>query len=193
MTRKSNAAAVTGKRESEQEIARQVKDILARWLPPDYVVHTGKSILYKIEVNALGKITPDRLDGPTRGQYAFQTDILVEQLAPAVPLVVIELKYGSFSTHDVITYSSKAARHKDIYPYLRYGFVVVGPDALGRRFITHNQGFDFAMALPDTASREAELVALVKRQITSAERLSSLMQSNRIKLLRYEETVEVGE
>jgi hypothetical protein len=48
------------------------------------------SILYKIEVNALGQITPDSVNGPLRGQYAFQTDILVEKrTAPAVPLVVI--------------------------------------------------------------------------------------------------------
>jgi hypothetical protein len=182
------------RRETEQEIARQVQEVLQRRLPPDYVVHTGKSILYKIEVNALGQITPDSVNGPMRGQYAFQTDILVERrAAPAVPLVVIELKYGSFSSHDVITYSSKAARHKDIYPYLRYGFVVVGPDRLGRRFVTHNQGFDFAMALPDVAVGESNLVGLVERQLASAERLSRLMQHNRLSLSRYEETVDIGD
>src|SRR6266508_3493109 len=170
----SQVIPIKAKRETEQDIARQVRDLLQRRLPPDYVVHTGKSILYKIEVNALGKITPDSVDGPTRGQYAFQTDILIEKRDPAIPLVVIELKYGSFSSHDVITYSSKAARHKDIYPYLRYGFVVVGPDRLGRRFVTHNQGFDFAMALPDLALHEIELFALVERQIASAERLTGL-------------------
>jgi len=51
-----------------------------------------------------------------------------------VPLVVIELKATSFSSHDVVLYSAKAAKHKSIYPYLRYGFVVVGLEALGRRF-----------------------------------------------------------
>lgn len=187
-------AGMKEQRESEQEISRQLRGALDRRLSPEYAVHTGKSILYKIEVNALGEVTPDSVDSPMRGQYAFQTDILVEKRTPSIPLVVIELKCGSFSTHDVITYSSKAARHKDVYPYLRYGFIIIGSHAaLGRRFVTHNQGFDFAMALPDVTSKEADLVALIERQIASAERLSGLMRSNRIKLSRYEETIDIGD
>jgi hypothetical protein len=188
------ASDIQDKRETEAEISRQLKDALDRRLSPEYVAHAGKSILYKIEVNALGQVTPDSVDSPMRGQYAFQTDILVEKRTPSIPLVVIELKYGSFSTHDVITYSSKAARHKDIYPYLRYGFIVVGSHAaLGRRFVTHNRGFDFAMALPDVASKEVDFLALIQRQIASAERLSGIMRSNRIKLSRYEETIDIGD
>jgi hypothetical protein len=58
---------------------------------------------------------------------------------------------------------------------------------LGRRFITHNEGFDFAMALPDVRSIEIELMALVRWQIICAERMSSLTRFHQIKLRRYEE------
>ena len=146
-------------------------------------------ILYKIEVDALGKVTHDSIASPTRGKYAFQTDILISKAS--LPLVVIELKSGSFTSHDVITYSWKARRHKQVYPYLRYGFVVVGLAALGRRFVTHNEGFDFAMALPDGMAIETDLVALIRRQLVSAERVVDLMRSDRVKLRRYEETVEI--
>ena len=168
----------------------RIKDVLASRFP-DYVVESGKSILYKIEVDAFGKVTHDSLDSPTRGQFAFQTDILITKAS--LPLVVIELKVGSFTTHDVITYSWKAVRHKQVYPYLRYGFVVFGLDVLGRRFVTHNEGFDFAMALPDTAAIDADLVPLIQRQLTSAERVSALSGSSRVKLRRYEETVEIDQ
>jgi len=47
-----------------------------------------------------------------------------------LPFVVIETKYGSFSTHDVLIYSTKALKHKEIYPYIRYGFVVGGIDEI---------------------------------------------------------------
>jgi hypothetical protein len=187
------AAAMTDRQETEADISRQVRDVLARSLSPGYLVHVGKSILYKIEVNALGQVEPNSVDSPTRGQYAFQTDILIEKHAPSIPLVVIELKSGGFSTHDVITYSSKAARHKDIYPYLRYGFVVVGLSVLSRKFVTHNQGFDFAMALPDVSSQEADLVAVIQKQIASAECLIGIMRSNRVKFSRYEETIHVSD
>jgi hypothetical protein len=104
---------------------------------------------------------------------------------------VIELKSGTFSTHDVITYSWKAQRHKQVYPYLRYGFAVIGLEALGRRFITHNEGFDFALALPDRTKIEAELVPVVRRQIMSAERIIELTRHSRIRLRRFEQNIEI--
>lgn len=181
------------KRIKEHAVATELQAMLKSNLTADYVVHVGKSILYKIEVNALGKVSIDSVDSPRRGQYAFQTDILIESRVPSIPLVVIELKSGSFSSHDVITYSAKATQHKNIYPYLRYGFVVVGPGALGRRFITHNQGFDFATAVLDLASKEKDLLALIRRQIASAERLGCLAQSGRLRISRYEEIVDIGD
>ena len=175
-------------KESEQQVAMRIKDALAPRFP-GHAVECGKSILYKIEVDACGKVTHASLDDPMRGQFAFQTDILITKAS--LPLVVIELKVGSFTTHDVITYSWKAGKHKQVYPYLRYGFIVFGLDVLGRRFVTHNEGFDFAMALRDTTAIEADLVPLVQRQLKSAERVSALVGSSRVKLRRYEETVEI--
>lgn len=175
-------------RRSEHEIAVQVRNVLAQHLSPEYQVHQGKNILYRIEVDAFGKVSHDGLDA-RRGKYAFQTDILVTK--GEIPLVVVELKSGLFSSHDVITYSWKAERHKQVYPYLRYGFAVVGIEILGRRFVTHNEGFDFAVALPGPAGIENDLLAIVRRQIVSAERMIDLMRSSRIKLRRYEQNIEI--
>ena len=152
-------------------------------------MQNGCNILYRIEVGVSGRVSHEGADVPLRGHYAFQTDIQIAK--ESLPLVVVELKLGSFSTHDVITYSWKAERRKRVYPYLRYGFVVVGLDTLGRRFVTHNEGFDFAMALSDPAMIEPDLVPLVQRQITGAERIINLMRSSRIRLRRYEQTVEI--
>jgi len=118
--------------------------------------------------------------------------ILIESKSPAVPLVVAELKYCGFSTHDVITYSAKAAQHKSIYPYLRYGFIIVGSVGLGRRFFTHNRSFDFALALPQLATHEDEIVDLFRRQIASAECIRALMQTERARFARYEQSIAVG-
>ena len=182
-----------GNRLSEKELSLQVTDMLARRLSPEYTVHAGKPILYKIQINALGQITHRGVDDPTRGQYAFETDILVQRRTETIPLVVIELKCGRFSSHDILTYASKGRQHKSIYPYLRYGLVAVGAGALGRRFVTHKEGFDFAMTLPDVASHEIDLTTLIQKQLESAERLSKLMRSDRIRFTRYEETVYTSE
>lgn len=173
----------------EHAVAVHTREILAAALSGDYQVHQGASLLYRIEIDSSGKASNDGQDAPRRGQYAFQTDILVKRAN--TPLVVVELKAGSFSSHDVITYSWKAQRHKQVYPYLRYGFAVVGVDALGRRFLTHNEGFDFAAAVPGVGQIETHLVPIVQRQIRSAERIIDLTRHGRVKLRRYEQTVEI--
>jgi hypothetical protein len=176
-------------RQTEHETTIHVRGVLAAALSIDYQVHQGANLLYRIEIDGAGKISNDGEGAPRRGQYAFQTDILVSKRE--IPLVVLELKSGTFSSHDVITYSFKAQRHKQVYPYLRYGFAVVGLEALGRRFVTHNEGFDFAVALPTISCIETELVAIVRRQVMNAERMVALRGSGRLRLRRYEETVEI--
>jgi hypothetical protein len=140
-----------------------------------------------------GELRPkaEELRSPKRGQFAFQTDILIEKAEPAIPLVVVELKFGGFSTHDIIMYSSKATRRKELYPYLRYGFVVGGSDALSKKFLTHNQGVDFAMSISDLATGGTKLIDLVMRQIRSAETLVDMMRTNRTTFTRYEKNIDV--
>jgi hypothetical protein len=153
-------------------------------------VQCGQNLLYKIEIEATGQPTHVAANVPTRGQHAFQTDILIRK--GPTPLVAIELKSRTFLSHDVITYSAKAGNHKRIYPYLRYGFIVSRSQRLGRRFVTHNEGFDFAMALPVGSIDEAALLAVVRRQIASAEQLIELTRLQRLNLRSYEEVVAVN-
>jgi hypothetical protein len=177
------------RREREKADADKIQKLLSGHLD-GYSVECGKNLLYKIEIEASGRLSYDVSGVPMRGQHAFQTDILITK--GPTPLVAIELKSGSFSSHDVITYSARAERHKRIYPYLRYGFVVVGLGALGRRFVTHNEGFDFALAVPDGRSLQTDLVALVQRQIASSERLIELMQPGSINMRSYEQNVAIN-
>jgi hypothetical protein len=67
----------------------------------------------------------------------------------------------------------------------------VGLDRLGRRFVTHNESFDFAAALPQLESHTGELIALVKRQIANAESLRSLLETNQTKIKRYENSIAI--
>ena len=57
------------------------------------------------------------------------------------------------SAHDFLTYSAKAARHKRIYPYLRYGMLASSEKAIPGRAFTHNESLDFFLAvagMPDS-------------------------------------------
>ncbi len=89
-------------------------------------------------------------------QHCYTTDILVYQEVKDKywkPRVVIETKLGRHSmqpaitTHDAIIYSQKAAEHKSVHPYLRYGIFVGNlPGSLPGRLFRHGTHFDFMLS-----------------------------------------------
>ena len=107
-------------------------------------VMRGASLLYEVTVNNQLELTVDP-KRPMRGRSAFQTDLCIfEKISEEtkIPRVVIEFK-KQLSTHDVLTYSTKARKHKQVYPYLRYGLVIGDSETIPGRFFTHNEAFDF--------------------------------------------------
>lgn len=112
------------------------------------VVSRGAVLLYQVRVdNRLRVMDAERISSPKRGDSAFQTDLCIfERVDDTVllPRVVLEFK-TKVTTHDVLTYSTKAEKHKTIYPYLRYGLVLSGDKHVPKRFFTHNEGLDFCM------------------------------------------------
>ncbi len=110
-------------------------------------IRRGASLLYQVTVDNRLNLTVDPKN-PKRGQSAFQTDLCVfDEVSEntQIPRVVLEFKPG-ISTHDILTYSSKARKHKQVYPYLRYGMVIARLDKLPSRFFTHNEALDFGVA-----------------------------------------------
>jgi hypothetical protein len=178
-------------RGDESQFAAELEAHLRAQVPfSDSVdVCVGECILYKLEIDTAHNVYPREPRNPKRGQYAFETDILIRNKQTAIPLVVIELKVGNFSTHDVITYSAKATHHKEVYPYLRYGFVVRGKKPLTRKFLTHNQGIDFAMSVPK--ADDEDLVKLIQRQTRQAERLVEIMREREQTFTLYEKHFDV--
>ncbi len=159
--------------EFREKLKDKIQEILA---DSQYEVKTGKNLIYKVIVNPQGKYEPKEAENPMRGNYAFQTDLLIMKKDKQLPLVVIETKYKSFSTHDILTYSTKAQKHKEIYPYLGYGLVVGGINVIQNRFFTHNSGFDFALALKRINDFSLiKLGMIIKDQINNAELLLDII------------------
>lgn len=145
-----------------------------------YSIVTGESLFYKIIVNSLGEFHPPDPTKPKRGNFAFQTDLLIKK--NNIPLLVVETKFGGLTTHDVLTYSAKAVRHKEIYPYLRYGLAVGNLEIIPNRFFTHNVGFDFALAINDV-KKLSSFLRLIRTQIENAETLlKTLNEKNKAKV-----------
>ncbi len=138
-----------------------------------YRVLKGENLLYKLSIDVDGEVQPSDFRSPKRGQFAFQTDVMIKK--DKVPLVVIETKSRGFSTHDVLTYSTKAMKHKEVYPHLRYGLAVGGMDRIDRKFFVHNKGFDFAVALGKNYDAFDDLVTVVGKQLEASEKLLEIL------------------
>ena len=160
-------------RVTEEDFVKRLCRTTQRIVEP-LEVAIGAPLLYEVTVNSDCDITVDP-GAPKRGQSAFQTDIAVfEALANGrrKPRVVIECKL-KMTTHDILTYSSKAQRHKRIYRYLRYGMVIANENAIPRRFFTHNDAIDFCVCANSISTRNFRKVwgEILKAEIESSETL----------------------
>jgi hypothetical protein len=92
---------------------------------------------------------------------------------------VVEFKLGSVTTHDALTYSAKAATHKNVHPYLRYGIVIGGfKGPVPRRLIRHGHHFDFMMTVASeklTTQDRDRLVQLLKEEVQASRTMSKLL------------------
>jgi len=162
---------------TEDQFVTRDEKLMRSILPGRLVVRRGASLLYEVTVDHRLEIRADR-KRPSRGHAAFQTDLCVfEALAAGleIPRLVLEIK-PKLSTHDVLTYSAKARRHKQIYPYLRYGVIVARGKAVPKRFFLHNEALDFCVAAAAFNAKELPRAVerLVKREVRASRQLESI-------------------
>lgn len=99
---------------------------------------------------------------------------------------MIEAKLFRITTHDAITYSQKAATHKQIHPYLRYGIMVGNRKKypLPGRLFRHGAHFDFMLSWIGNEPTENELtilVAVIEDEIEASQRLEEIIYQSRSK------------
>lgn len=140
----------------------------------NYEVSKGEPLLYDIIIDSNYEIQPKNIETPSRGDYAFQTDILIKK--GKTPLLVLELKYNSLTTHNILTYSAKALKHKGVFPYLRYGLIVGNKPSVDRRFFIHNEGFDFYYTTMNIEDDIDEILEMIYTQINAAESLIDILE-----------------
>ena len=95
------------------------------------------------------------------------------------------MQKGGVTTHDALTYSTKASTHKHVHPYLRYG-VLIGDfgSALPGRLIRHGAYFDFMMVWGGEEPTREEFSGLVKvleAEIAASRTLQGLLTDTKSK------------
>jgi hypothetical protein len=146
-------------------------------LEPPLVIKRGAALLYQVTVDNRLVLTVDPKK-PMRGESAFQTDLCVfEEKSPdvVIPRVVLEFK-TSITTHDVLTYSAKARKHKQVYPYLRYGVVMSKDATVPGRLFVHNESLDFAAALQTLPTEELPrfFIRLLAAEVAASKQLEQI-------------------
>lgn len=146
-------------------------------------IEVGKKLTYAHEISRYGA------DGPVLVRSApYQTDLLIYDCNPKgewIPRFVIELKTWGITTHDALTYSAKAATHKQVHPYVRYG-VLIGDfgDAVPGRLLRHGAYFDFMMVWWSQNPSEAEWkdsIAILRDEISASRTLQELLSDSRLR------------
>jgi len=188
--------------ELKKKLRERIKNELEKKYPGKYEVNYDDNLIYRVIVNITKngsnsnvklKYEPEDPQKPTRGDYAFQTDILIKEKSSGLPLVVIEVKTKELTTHDILTYSTKAVKHKEVYPYLRYGIVIFGNTTVPRRFFIHNLGFDFAIALKGLNDEPSfkKLLEIIEKQIKNSEKLLEIFNGEKSSIESYYTSLKI--
>ena len=171
----------------ETEWVKTVKREVARALGKSLIVETGYQLPYAFFIESYEGDLSAKPPVPVTKSQRYQTDLLIaEQHATDwVPRVVVEFKLGQVSSHDAITYSAKAATHKRVYPYLRYGIVVGAFEREApQRLLRHGDHFDFIMTMPSEKLTEQRdrLTQLLQQEVEASRQLSALLSSKEKKI-----------
>ncbi len=128
---------------------------------------------------------------PKRGYNAFEVDIAILRVPndndeKGIPMIAIELKTGSkdsATTHDILVSSSKAHKHKVIFPWLRYGLIWFNDRPVTSKFFKNNEYIDFAGGISndDIKSKKNkwnDMMEILKDQLETAEEMYHILSKN---------------
>jgi hypothetical protein len=161
------------------------KEACAAWSADVSVrVECGRALPYLNEI-----LRYDRSGQAETDQSAYETDLLIfDEHADQswIPRVIIECKLGSVTTHDALTYSAKAATHKHVHPYLRYGILLGkwGRYPLPPRLVRHGTFFDFMATWIESTPDEWEwdqMRNILSQEIKASRYLQRLQADRRTK------------
>jgi hypothetical protein len=119
----------------------------------------------------------------------YETDLIVCQNLLEnewKPRIIIEGKLNLVTTHAAITYSQKAATHKNVHPFLRYGILIGNRKhyPLPGRLFRHGAHFDFMLSWVGYVPTEQEwedFIEVIKAENEYSQQLEEMIFHSRLK------------
>jgi hypothetical protein len=95
-------------------------------------------------------------------------------------------KLNSVTTHTAITYSQKAATHKNVHPFLRYGILIGNRKhyPLPGRLFRHGAHFDFMLSwvgYEPTDKEWEDFIRVIKAENEYSQQLEEMIFHSRLK------------
>ncbi len=144
-------------------------------------IETQLKLAYGYEIRTYSKAREPKAEA-----IEFATDFIVVEDTDGgwKPRVVVEAKVGSVTTHDAITYSQKAANHRAVFPYLRYGIMLGNRQdyPLPGRLYRHGTQFDFMISFREykPSAKESEaFTGLLKDEVEASRALEKMIYESR--------------
>lgn len=143
-------------------------------------IRTGLGLAYSYEI-----VSYQESSGPRRAD--FKTDLAsVETTSDGSwkPRVVIAAKIQSVTTHDTIMYSHKAATHRSVHPYVRYGVILGGQERnpLSGRLVRRGARLDFMISFRGThlsADEFARFIRFLRSELTASRNMERILYESR--------------
>lgn len=172
---------------NEDKWSDRIRDKLRKTFSDENIplfVETRKKIPYISEISSFDKnLKPTDLK-PTD----FEVDFLVyeENNGKIIPSVIVEAKFKGVTTHDAITYSQKAALHKNVMPNIRYGIMLgaMGDHDIPGRLLNHGTNFDFMFSFSGENPTDVEwkdFEELVKSEVDCSKQIERMRNDTRSK------------
>jgi hypothetical protein len=144
--------------------------------------YDGKKVPYSFEIISYKDNKPEETN-----LIKYETDLIICQNLSEnewKPRIIIEGKLNSVTTHDAITYSQKAATHKNVHPFLRYGILIGNRKhfPLPGRLFRHGAHFDFMLSWVGHKPTDIEweaFVKLIKDEIKYSQQLEEMIFHSR--------------
>lgn len=163
-------------------------------LDDKHFVKCGQVLLYDVNIKSY-KISQDKVEANfystecKRGKGGYQTDLLINEKISDdefVPMLVVESKLGGITSHDIMTYNTKAKAHKNLHKHLMYGVVIAGCKKGGatlQKFLNHScENFDFVFCFKDlqpSVEEWSEFQDLITQKLTQSKKKYNLLASDK--------------
>ncbi len=172
---------------TENELTDIINDKLTTFLRKRKLcAKTLQKIPYSFEIDGYTEDWQPDID--KESIMPFETDLVIyeENDGTIKPRVIIEAKLGKMNTHDAITYSYKAEKHKAITPYLRYGIMIGNRKhySLPGRLFRHGTNFDFMFSFVNIEPNRKEWKAfteMLEKEVEYSRLMEEMLRESRSK------------